>query len=256
MIFNDEGTWPDGVVRYLETNRALFWMCEVRRHSDAESLSNDEARKRAHEYDVAVGGLREVLQPYTLHGYHCTRLTEPEITDIRANGMRPPNRAFLCQRIEQLKQTGAIDEETANELKEKNQAHEGNRAGMIWFCFFPPRIAGRGGIQRLFRSWGGEALYNSHERHPRTGPVLARIGVPCIIEADVPIASVPRHTFPDVHLYRQFLINRGFETSEPCYYEGYATEPIPAENIRRIIRLSDPDLAILTDCDQWRPPLR
>ena len=194
--------------------------------------------------------------PHTLHGFHCTRLTESEIAHILVNGMRPPDRAFLCERIDQLRATGVIDPDTANRLKEQNQAHERNRAGMIWFCFFPPRIAGQGGMGRFFRFWGGEALYNSHERDPVTGPVLATIGGPCLVEVDVPIASLPRFTFLDQHLYRQFLINRGFETSEPCDHEDRSTRPIPVSSVCCIIRFPDREFIALTDCNKWSPRLR
>jgi hypothetical protein len=256
MILSDEGTWPAEVVRYLDAHRELFWTWEAQRRSDAEPLGNEQARRLAHEYDVAVDGLRSMLLPFTLHGYHCTRLTEAEIAHILACGMRPPDRAFLCERIDQLRVTGMIDEDIANRLKEQNQAHESSRAGMIWFCFFPPRIAGQDGIERFFRSWGGEALYNSHERDPLTGRILTVIGVPCLVEVDVPIASFPRYTFLDERFYRQFLINRGFETSEPCEHEDRGTWSIPPVNVRRIIRFSDPEFAALTDCNGWIPPLR
>jgi hypothetical protein len=48
--------------------------------------------------------------------------------------------------------------------KSENQSDEKYRKNMIWFCFFLPKIAGEHGIMRFFRSWGGEALYNSHEK--------------------------------------------------------------------------------------------
>jgi hypothetical protein len=255
MILNDERTWPSDVVHYLEAHRELFWRWEDRRRSDAQPLGSKEARTAARAYDIAVYGLRDCLRPHSLHGYHCTRLTEPEIARILSSGMRPPNRAFLCERIDELWSNGLLDDQAANELKEVNQAGESNRAGMIWFCFFPPRIAGQHGIESFFRFWGGEALYNSHDRGPRLGSLLRQVGVPSLVEADVPISTLPQHTCLDVHLYRQFLINRGFETDERCEHEDRATAPIPAENIRRIIRFPEADFLALTRCNQWHPPL-
>jgi len=256
MIFRDESTWPAEVVRYLDTHRELFRTWEAQRRGDAEPFRNEQALRLARQYDVAVDGLRSTLLPFTLCGYHCTRLTEAEIARILAQGMRPPDQDFLCERIDQLRVAGVIDEDVASRLKEHNQAHEGNRAGMIWFCFFPPRISGQDGIERFFRSWGGEALYNSHERDPLTGRILTVIGIPCLVEVDVPIASFPRYTFLDERFYRQFLINRGFGTSEPCEHEDRATCSIPPENVRRIIRFPDPEFVVLTDCNGWIPPLR
>ncbi len=137
-----------------------------------------------------------------------------------------------------------------------NQANDANRAGTIWFCFFPPRIAGQWGIERFFKSWGGEALYNSHEDNPITGPILTKIGVPCIIEALVPIESLPRHSWLETKLILRFFISRGFETREDLDHEDRSENPIPAENIIRIIRFPDADFISLTGCSKWKPPLQ
>jgi hypothetical protein len=102
------------------------------------------------------------------------------------------------------------------------------------------------------RYWGGEALYNSHDRDPVTGSVLARVGTPCLIEADVPIASMKGPSFLDMKVARQFLMRRGLQSSEPVEHEDRAVEAIPAQNIKRIIRYPERDFIELTRCDRWR----
>ena len=106
-----------------------------------------------------------------------------------------------------MRATGVIDPDTANRLKEQNQAHERNRAGMIWFCFFPLALRGRAGSSVSFDS--GVA---GHFRFLRTrsgnGACSRDDRRTVLVEVDVPIASLPRFTFLDQHLYRQFLINR------------------------------------------------
>jgi hypothetical protein len=145
-----------------------------------------------------------------------------------------------------------IDSHTAEYLLNKNQANDDNRAGMIWFCFFPPRIAGQRGIERFFRSWGGEALYNSHEGDTLSGPVLTKIGIPCIIEACVPIGSLAYHGGVDFKLIARFLSKRGLKPDNPLEHEDRAKQPIPAGNIIRIIRFPDPQFVKLTGCDKWK----
>src|SRR5206468_12583890 len=72
----------------------------------------------------------------------------------------------------------------------------------------------------LFRSnWGGEALYNSHDNDLETDPVLKIIGVPCLVEAVVPIASL-RHVGAALKLALRFLVSRGFETKERLEYRS------------------------------------
>lgn len=136
----------------------------------------------------------------------------------------------------------------------ENQADEDNRIGMLWFCFFPPHLAGQSGIERFFRSWGGEALYNSHEDDPDTGSALKAIGTPCIIEADVPVEE-ESIGFLEIKVARIFLKNRGLNTRECVDHEGYTTNPIPAEDIKRVVRFPETDFYKLTGAESWDPPL-
>jgi hypothetical protein len=199
-------------------------------------------------------GLREVLERHSIVGWHCTRLTEPEIAEIVTNGMRLPNAEMLVHRIDEVQKAGLVSADGASKWRAKNQAHETNRAGMIWFCFFPPHIAGQSGIERFFRSWGGEALYNSHEDYD-TGEALRSIGIPCIVEAEVPIASLPVHGGLMFKIARRYLVSRGYKTREPLEHEDRAKSPLLASHIRRIIRFPDPEFIEMTRCDSWRPAL-
>ena len=252
MILNDEPTWPKELVRYLEQNHDLFLGWEL---CSANGNTSGDARAAALKYDDAIYGLRAVLDPYVLRGYHCTRLTYSEIGHIVANGMQLPNFSVLSDRIQKAHEAGLIDRQAADRLRAENLASKGSRAGMIGFCFYPPHFAGQGAVERLFRSWGGEALYCLHERDPITGPVLKSLGVPCLVEADVPIATLAKHSFPEIHIYRQFLMNRGLKTVECVHHESPSVQPVPARNVRRIIRFPEEDFIAFTQCDSWTPPL-
>ncbi|MDH6258420.1 hypothetical protein [Bradyrhizobium sp. BR13661] len=250
MILSDENTWPTDVIKYLEREEGTFraWEEQSAGLSPARIVSGPE-------YDAALYGLRAALDACELRGYHCTRLTESEIGHIVANGMQLPSGSMLRKRIHALQGDGLIDATVAKRLVEKNQADEENRAGRIWFCFFPPYLAGESGIESLLRYWGGEALYNLHDRDPETEPILARIGTPCLIEADVPISSMKGPSFLDMKVARQFLMRRGFRSSEPVEHEDRAIKAIPPQNIKRIIRYPERDFIKLTRCDEWEKPL-
>ncbi|MBD2703418.1 hypothetical protein IC229_22430 [Spirosoma sp. BT702] len=246
MQLEDEKTWPVKVVAFLERNEELFRNWKTRfKPIDPK------------EYDKAITHLRAILRDsdYTLQGYHCTRLTEEEIQSILVKGMSLPSAATLRERIENLRQNGLIDSPTANYLLSKNEADDSNRAGMIWFCFFPPRVEGQLGIERFFRSWGGEALYNSHEDDKLSGHMLTKIGTPCLIEAYIPIESLAYHGGLDFKLIAHFLRNRGLKPDNPIEHEDRAQHKIPAENIIRVIRFHEPDFMKLTGCAKWKPVL-
>jgi hypothetical protein len=237
-------TWPEPLASYLATHHDALLGWERGDRPDGPDIS-------ATRYDQIVYGLRAVLQAYSIVGLHCTKLTEEEIQHILVNGMQLPDGKMLAQRINRLVESGHVTAAIADKLLAKNQADEQYRAGMVWFCFFRAGIAGESGIGSFFRFWGGEALYNSHDGQPETGDALERIGIPCLVEAEVPIASLEPHSFLDTKIIRRYLIHRGFETGEPVDHEDRIKKALPAACIRRIIRHSDPEFVALTGCDEW-----
>lgn len=237
--FDAPESWPADLLAYITTHYQLFLDWESGRTKGIASA-----------YDSAISEVGDILQQYAITGWHCTRLTEAEIAVIISGGMQLPDATMLRQRIDALLNAGLLTADVAGRLKANNQAHEQYRAGMVWFCFFPPRLAGESGIARFFRFWGGEALYNSHERDLETGEVISRIGVPCLVEADVPIASLSPAGL-SFKIVRRFLISRGFQTGEPVDHEDRIKRPLPRECVRRVIRYPESDFVQLTGCNSW-----
>jgi hypothetical protein len=132
---------------------------------------------------------------------------------------------MLTRRIKALVEAGELEREIAQRLIEDNQANDLNRAG-ICFCFFPPRLSGERGIERFFRHWGGEALYNSHERNPVTSPAIRYIGTPSLIEVDVPVPLLKSGTGLAFNIVRCFLVWRGYRTDEPGSTMKNADAPV------------------------------
>jgi hypothetical protein len=219
MDLNDKGTWPRDVIACLKHHGEFFRSWEAR-ISDNAPETTEKATAIAAAYDMAVYQVRSVLDKYTLRGYHCTRLIRRESEHILSAGMHLPTQDTLFQRIDALIDDGVLSHDTATKLKCTNYADEANRAGMIWFCFYPPRFAGQLGIEPFFRSWGGEALYACHQRNSVTGPILAKIGVPTLIEAEVPISGLACDGSIVKSFYRQFLIDRGIDMRGPVHHEN------------------------------------
>lgn len=237
-------SWPKEVRDYLNRNYQIFFNWE-----------SGSGVVLPQQFDAAIGGLRSTLESYLLRGWHCTRLTDREIATILAEGMSLPNREMLDNRIDVLVQDQILPTNVAQLLKDKNQSHEKNRAGMIWFCFFAPSVAGEGGISDFFRYWGGEALYNSHDRDPIIGPAIASIGTPCLVDADIPISILARNSFLDLKIIRRFLVSRGWKTAEHLDHEDRIKGPLAAEFIRRVIKFPEPDFLALTGCHSWKRSL-
>jgi hypothetical protein len=75
------------------------------------------------------------------------------------------------------------------------------------------------------------------------------------VEADIAISSL-RELGLEIKAARQFLVWRGFQSSEPQEHEDFTTRDLPAANIRRVIEFSELDFLALTNCKTWRPPLK
>ena len=237
---DDPSSWPDSLSSFLNERFELFLGWEM-----------NTGGASAHEFDCAIAELKRALQPYAIVGWHCSRLTDAEINDILRNGMTLPDGAMLARRVNAVVGAGLLDRCVAQLLKSRNQADEKNRAGMVWFCFFPPRKAGEFSIERFFRHWGGEALHNSHERDPVSSQALARIGTPCLVEAAVPISSLARHAGPECTIIRRFLDDQGKLPVGETRYEGRIVVPLPADCVRRVVRFPGREFLDLTGCLDW-----
>lgn len=244
ITLSDETTWPNDLVECLDKHQEILYSWE------AANAGISDAGPAA-RYDEAHEDIRQLLNSFFLLGYHCTKLTQNEIAEVQGHGMSLQNLQTLSVRIDRLIQDGLLTSEMAHELKHKNQANDRNRQHMLWFCFSPPHYAGQNGIERFFRFWGGEALYNSHENNATTAAVLKRLGIPCVIEATVSIEFLPKYCYLTNKIARVYLKNRGLNTNECCNLESYATKAIPANNIRRIIKYPEMDFINLTKCESW-----
>lgn len=240
----DTTTWPQNLVRVLERYKGLF-----------QSWFTGRPLQNGDTFDVADADVRAELNTCEVIGWHCTRLTDSEIAMIESTGMQLPNVHILNARIDRLVAAGHMTEILADALKCTNQAGDMNRAGRLWFFFFAPSEAGESGIHRFFRHWGGEALYNSHEDHSVTSPVLSSIGSPCVVEAVVPIRSLPQYSFLTQRVIQRFLWQKGLFHFKPEMPEEYSETPILVNSIKRVIKHPDVEFMRLTGCKNWQTPI-
>ena len=241
LDLDSPSSWPAELRTYLDEHHELFLAWETK-----------PGRVSSEAFDKALYGLRDILQAYEILGWHCTRLTDAEVDEIMRDGMELPNAEMLTRRIDALVKANVIDPDVARRFKSKNEAGEEYRAGMVWFCFYPPGNQGEYGIGRFFRHWGGEALYACHEDDPVMSTVLRCTGTPRLVEADVPISLLNKDTGPDFTIYRRFLISHGHCIKRSTDYDGHIVHPLPAEQVRRVISFPDPDFYSHTNCDEWK----
>lgn len=241
LNIDDTDTWPDELNHFLSENEDLIigWECDAPKTTSAI------------QFDQMIYSMRKILKKYSLLGYHCTKLTDSEITHIQAHGMSLQDKGSLCVRIDELLTQELITNAVAERLRNENQADEEYRKNMLWFCFYPLYLAEQDGIERFFRSWGGEALYNSHENDLETGKILLTIGTPCIIEAIVSMQNIDDCFLPEQHIYRVYLKGKGHSITEPTGYEAFSIANLAPECILRIIKYPEKRFIELTKYNEW-----
>jgi hypothetical protein len=265
MSLDNLRTWPPQLLELLERNEQL-----LRDYEEADKRTLDDSawgrgrdyipmahRPRNPFFDQRQAFFSTLRAEYggqiALRGFHCARLTDDEVAKIRWDGMMPPDRSMLQERIIAVQNATGMTPRISRRLIEKNDASDPNRAGRIWFIFTAGLLKRQSGVEFLFRYWGGEALYGRHIDDPETGLILGSIGQPRIVEATVPLAA-DLIGFPDKQIVNQFLASRGLPTSDREYADR-TTLAVPPSRVQRIISRTDDEFELLTGCAAWKPPL-
>lgn len=259
---DNQETWPEALLGILGRHKDAIHSYQKERRA-IDRAAEDDVMLRIHRpvnpYDLQWHHALEVAENAVrgnhLLGYHATRLTEGETQDIRASGLAVLNVDLLNRRLAALHDAGALSAELFAALGAKHQAADDNRAGKIWFVFSKATLQDESGMERFFRSWGGEALYNSHERHRVTGPALKLPGIPAIVQAAVPCDGLECFMEVGTRLVNVWCEAHGIRTGHDAAFEGYVSSDIPAADIQRIDFLGSEAFDALSRHADWRKPL-
>lgn len=118
--------WPTLLLSYLDAQHDLFldWKTE-------------QSWVTGPEYDEAIDGLADLLQPYEITGWHCTRLTNMEAEKILRNGMQPPDATMLARRIDALEKADQITPDVAPAPQVGKSGRRGEPARNNLVLFLP-----------------------------------------------------------------------------------------------------------------------
>ncbi len=195
----DQESWPPDFVSEVTRHRPLI-LAYQRERSRIDKLCQDDVMvridppKNKHKaaYTNLVDRLEALLSPHRLVAYHCTRLTPHEIGVIKNGGLRLLTQDLVKQKLDRCHADGHIAHDAYQYLKRSESIAgnvgdvHANRSGMIWFCPNRSTLREYSGVYRLFRSWGGEAIYCGHEKDEKIADVLASVGIPCIVKCAIP----------------------------------------------------------------------
>ncbi|MCZ6859214.1 MAG: hypothetical protein O7I42_02860 [Alphaproteobacteria bacterium] len=251
-------TWPNELRRLLEDNLDLLSMYEservrIDRFYKESDLARVTPQHNPHEAerDELIERADAMLVDKDILGFHCTRLAEDEATAIRAEGLEPLTPDLLERRIRWRAEAGELTSEQAEALIAEHQGAQEGRLDTTWFIHSRSILRVEGAVYRLFRSWGGEAMYWGHENHSGIGPALRAIGQPCIVVAAVPVANIQSFNSMGEWFVTTFLAQHGVETRIRPDVEGHVREPVGAGSIKALIFHGEETFEELTGCSDW-----
>lgn len=181
---DDRSTWPSDVA-------ALVERC-VEATRDSTDLPGDLVTQ-ARRFDPE---LRELLADHRLRAYHCTRLMDHEIANVREHGLRPLDAQLVVDRLEAACEHGYIDASQRDELKRSSRIDERADGMKVLdqICLVPSTMVfvhDAYGVDRLLATWGGEAIYWAHgDVGSGLNEVLRGLGRPTIVCALLDVAHI------------------------------------------------------------------
>lgn len=184
-------TWPPALSALVRDT--------ARARKGTVSSASDLHLSDGPEFRAALGGA-------PVRAYHCTRLLDQELEQIKTQGLRRLSPALLSARIDMAQRVGAIDADEAQQLHRShwlnNPRQRAIREGLL--CFFIGRSLLTDyefSVDHLLSKWGGEALCFPLEGRP-SEKRLQGIGTPSVIVANVDVT-----TAPETRLLATFLLN-------------------------------------------------
>lgn len=257
-------TWPLEVYELTTQNRDLVIRYQSERRR-IDQLARDDVMARinppANEYSDAYRSLvRQIdagLARHRIVGYHCTRLTSSEIAAILGSGLKVLSAELVRDRLDRCVAERQLTQSQREFLGHSKSLCDGlnnkigTRSGLVWFCPKRSALTDSSGFYRLFRSWGGEALYWGHEENHAIYPVLARIGTPTIVKCAIPFRTgACVKTFAE-HFLSQSVANE-IDYAEPrASFDLHSKNDVPPSDVLDIVQFSDSRFEKLTRYSSW-----
>jgi len=190
-------TWPNELVSYLESKL-----------NDNEYATNIENCR---------SDLEQILHQTKFIGFHCTRLTDEEIKNIKAKGLNLKRSELLANRIDFLKKND-YDFSSINYLNPEEESYNG-----IFFNHCIRHLKDEYSYNRLFGFWGGESLSNYFDMRPTLLKKITEIGKPCIIVASLNYKEIKLADLPNnlLETYKNYSSLPSLNTLSNKYDDTY-----------------------------------
>ena len=163
----NEGSWPEAFASL------------VHQWDDAGPATRHELERAAVR---ALGGS-------LLRCFHCTRLTDRELTSVRGHGLRLLSAEFVHQRLVDAVEDGHLSVADAELYGRSRLARDARRAGTLWLFAPTSPLGDRSAIRHLVGTWGGEGIHMALSTRSAEFARLTRVGTPTVVVATIDVAQ-------------------------------------------------------------------
>ena len=209
------------------------------------------------DYKQLVADLDGILSTRSIIGYHCTRLTPFEITSIKDVGLRALCPSRIQERINQAFKDkwltqGEYDHlQMSPTIQDNLENKNGHRTGKIWLCPNRSTLRDSGAVHRLFRSWGGEAIFKG-QADPMIMDALSKIGLPCIVKCNVSFPDINSFHASHAERFVSKFVSRSIKYPHPSpAFDMSIGRDLKTDEVLDIIDISNPAFAKLTEYETW-----
>ncbi|SFL90756.1 hypothetical protein [Pelosinus propionicus] len=266
MEIEDRSTWPRNFLEIATQKKQLIIAYhKFKKDIEFRSIKNVELRYNPPlnpfkaEYQEVIWQTEKLLKPNNFVAYHCTKLIDYEIENIKRNGMKILSKELVQERLISAHQHGYLLKEEFDYLINSQDINEilHNKHGVRTerICFFANCSLLRNdinGIYRFFRSWGGEGVYWGHENDKNIALTLKKLGTPCILICSIPVNDIEHYSSSLAERFFSNLIASDIENPEPpSVFEMYIRRNLDASEIIEVVELQTPKFCELTDYNNW-----
>ncbi len=254
IILDDMETWGGLLLDLLKKNRSTIFgyfdeefNIDKQAEKDVMLRINRPKNRFQSDWQNVLSVFNESIKHSIVIGFHCTRLTDFEITSIQQDELDLLNKDRFIKRIKKLKEENLITKPIFEELLNNNNVDDSNRNGMLWFFHCISTLKDESGLYRLFRRWGGESLYCKHEGESGCNEVLQKIGIPCIV-----LGLLSSQDIESTKTLTERMIN--------FWKESFTIDPTSRDidtsvskkvDVFKVISIQDPLFLELTEFSQW-----
>lgn len=258
-------TWPKDFYNLAVANEELLvnYHLETRRidrlcEDDVFLRVNPPLNPYLNQYNSLVAHLDRTLREHSIVGYHCTRFTEQEIRDVTTSGLKTLSASLPQHRLRKAYNQGFLTLEQYEYIAHSPQLQinmadkNGRRSGLIWFTPNRSALQNSSGVHRLFRSWGGEALYCGLECDPVVSEGLRSIGVPCLIKCQLPVPDIRQTHQSLAARFVSFFVREEVSYPEPLFrFDVSLNRDVLASEVVEILQVGNPAFEELTQYRSW-----